>query len=291
MRTGNKREATSSGRKIRQRPSSLGRSNLFPVKNPRENYQIKKIGHIQARRASMKRYGMPWMGTQASNITLGLSSSRGNRGSQRRATKRPIPIIVLLSVIGVLITIYFGLLFTTFFHHQRLQQQEQGEKISESERKSEFSQERQTRNFKQSDNLNPTQANLVAAHRPTYQDWRDFAIEMSALSPGEVLHILKEQDPFGVRSFEKALLQRESDEQAILQMDDIKKLFPCPSERITLPDQRNHENAKKYREGIQSITTDKENFVFLFFQHLRKAGGTNFCGLAEKNLLKRFVPK
>ena len=34
-----------------------------------------------------------------------------------------------------------------------------------------------------------------------------------------------------------------------------------------------------------------EDFVFLFFQHLRKAGGTNFCGLAQKNLLKPQVPQ
>jgi len=46
----------------------------------------------------------------------------------------------------------------------------------------------------------------------------------------------------------------ESDKQAILQFDDIATLFPCPKEeRITLPDQRNHKLAQKYREGIDQL--------------------------------------
>ena len=128
--------------------------------------------------------------------------------------------------------------------------------------------------------------------RHSYKDWKQLAVELAALPPDEILKILKTQDPFGVRKFEEKLLQMESDRQAILQLDDIQQLFPCPKgERITLPDQRNHELAKKYRQGLDQLKQPKEDFVFLFFQHLRKAGGTNFCGLAERNLLQAQVPQ
>eukprot|EP00934_Nitzschia_sp_Nitz4_P007590 Nitzschia sp. Nitz4//scaffold44_size153857//58577//60030//NITZ4_002716-RA/size153857-augustus-gene-0.20-mRNA-1//-1//CDS//3329552142//7580//frame0 len=133
---------------------------------------------------------------------------------------------------------------------------------------------------------------ILRSPRSTYKDWRELAVSMAALPPDQILDILKTQDPFGVRRFEQTLLQAESDQQAILSMDDMKKLFPCPTnERISLPDQRNHQLAKYYRQGIQKTSNDGDvPFVFLFFQHLRKAGGTNFCGLAQHNLLKPQVP-
>ena len=36
---------------------------------------------------------------------------------------------------------------------------------------------------------------------------------------------------------------------------------------------------------------DEKPGTFLFFQHLRKAGGTNFCSLAENNLPKKAQPR
>ena len=51
-------------------------------------------------------------------------------------------------------------------------------------------------------------------------------------------------------------------------------MFECPTDRITLPDQRNHTKSIEYRANKVG--------TFLFFQHLRKAGGTNFCKLAQK---------
>jgi hypothetical protein len=128
--------------------------------------------------------------------------------------------------------------------------------------------------------------------RHRYDDWKKLAVQLAELPPDEILSVLRTQDPFGVRRFEERLLQMESDKQAILKLDEIRQLFPCPTEeRITLPDQRNHELARKYRQGLSQLKQSKEDFVFLFFQHLRKAGGTNFCGLAERNLLKPQVPQ
>ena len=54
-------------------------------------------------------------------------------------------------------------------------------------------------------------------------------------------------------------------------------LFTCPieQERITMPDFRHQEVIRRFRE---------EGKGFIFFQHLRKAGGTGFCDLAQRNM-------
>lgn len=61
--------------------------------------------------------------------------------------------------------------------------------------------------------------------------------------------------------------------------------FSCPQEpenRITLPDLVNHDTAKRFRE--------KEVGTYIFYQHLRKAGGTGFCDLASNNLHQKNIP-
>lgn len=129
----------------------------------------------------------------------------------------------------------------------------------------------------------------------TYQEWKEYAVQLAALAPDKIIETLKTIDPFGVRSFEKELLEAESQKQAFLTQDELRAIFPCPSsssssssasspeQRITLPDQRNSDKARAFRNGTDPF--------FLFFQHLRKAGGTNFCSLAQHNLPKKQVPK
>jgi hypothetical protein len=118
-------------------------------------------------------------------------------------------------------------------------------------------------------------------HR-SYPHWRDLAVKLAALPPDQVLTTLETQDPFGVRHFEEQLLQTESSKGAFLDLNELRGLFSCPDDRITLPDRRNHDKAEAFRNGTLTH--------FLFFQHLRKAGGTNFCALAEHNLPKKQVP-
>jgi hypothetical protein len=120
------------------------------------------------------------------------------------------------------------------------------------------------------------------AARRTFNEWKELAVNLAGKLPHEVLEILNSEDPFGVRGFEERLLQAESDKEALLEMSEVQSIFPCPSERITLPDVRNHAKAAMFRNGTRES--------FLFFQHLRKAGGTNFCTLAQHNLPKREVP-
>ena len=116
-----------------------------------------------------------------------------------------------------------------------------------------------------------------------YSDWRNLAVELAGKPPKETLRILKEEDPFGVRTFEKRLLENESSRKRFMEVDELRDLFPCPSERITLPDQRQTDKARAFRNGTEPY--------FLFFQHLRKAGGTNFCALAESNLKQKEIPR
>ena len=121
-----------------------------------------------------------------------------------------------------------------------------------------------------------------------YEYWRDVAVQLAQLSAPDLLRELENRDPFQVRSFERQLLDEETKQGRILPLEEVRKLFPCPtnladtnSHRITIPDQRNMTRSDEFRDGKD----------FLFFQHLRKAGGTNFCTLAEHNLPRDTLPR
>ena len=127
-----------------------------------------------------------------------------------------------------------------------------------------------------------------------YEDWKEMAVKLSGLEANKILETLDDQDPFGVRKFEAQLVDAESKKGANLDQEELKGLFPCPSyRRITIPDQRAHARDEAFRRTISSVPLTEETrlkSVFLFFQHLRKAGGTEFCTLAQKNLLRPNVP-
>lgn len=131
----------------------------------------------------------------------------------------------------------------------------------------------------------PEISDRVASHSATrlYDEWRRLAVHIATLPCALAIEEM-DKDPFGVRKFEQQLLQKESEKGAILEIEELKSLFPCPvDDRITLPDQRDVAKATAFREGQPG--------TFLFFQHLRKAGGTNFCSLAQNNLPKAAVPR
>ena len=114
-----------------------------------------------------------------------------------------------------------------------------------------------------------------------YQDWRELALDLARLPAAQVLEELETKDPFGTRTFERKLLEEESRKGAVLDVNELRNLFSCPADRITLPDQRDHSKSQAFRANQPG--------TFLFFQHLRKAGGTNFCTLAQQNLPKSAV--
>lgn len=117
-----------------------------------------------------------------------------------------------------------------------------------------------------------------------YKHFLDIALDLASLEPADVLATLEQNDPFQTNHFDTLLLEKETSLKRTLTIDEIKDIFPCPrlDERITLPDARVEQKAKDFRDG--------KHGTFLFFQHLRKAGGTNFCSLAEKNLPKKAQP-
>lgn len=222
-------------------------------------------------------------------------TSRGVAG--RRTRKRPLPfgVFFLFVFLSMVVVGYYSLIVNLFGHHQEVHQdlplRAVADKPANDAQKTET--QRRAVEHPEGNGGGVTGATTITTNnkKSTYKEWKQFAVELAALPPTEVLQVLKSQDPFGVRTFEKALQDMESDRQAILSLEDVRQLFPCPSEeRITLPDQRDHIKAKKYRAELNELHPAKENFVFLFFQHLRKAGGTNFCGLAEHNLQKKQVP-
>lgn len=57
---------------------------------------------------------------------------------------------------------------------------------------------------------------------------------------------------------------------------------PCPP-----PDAK---NAAYFRVADKEANDANINYTFIFYQHLRKAGGTGFCELAKSNLPARMVP-
>jgi hypothetical protein len=110
------------------------------------------------------------------------------------------------------------------------------------------------------------------------------AQNLASLTPSEILEQLDRDDIFGTRTLDSVLQQRETSLGRVLTIDEIKDIFPCPTNdrRITIPNVRSEDKARNFRIG--------KHGTFLFFQHLRKAGGTNFCALATKNLPKSAQP-
>ena len=134
------------------------------------------------------------------------------------------------------------------------------------------------------DNENHEQKQARQTSRSTFKEWKQFAMDLAGKIPSDIVSTLKKDDPFGVRTFEKQLQAAEAEKQRFLSLVELQQLFPCPTqERISQPDYRDHDKAQAYANGTETY--------FLFFQHLRKAGGTNFCSLAEHNLPKRNIPR
>eukprot|EP00752_Nemacystus_decipiens_P012166 g10785.t1 len=84
-------------------------------------------------------------------------------------------------------------------------------------------------------------------------------------NPGELARLLEEEDPFKVAV-------------------DSPDRFQCPineAERFSLPDMREHRSEEAFKAGQG----------FIYYQHLRKAGGTGFCEMAGRNMAAQEVPR
>lgn len=121
-----------------------------------------------------------------------------------------------------------------------------------------------------------------------YHYWRHIAVNLAKLPADQVLAELGHKDPFEMQAFEARLLRAESKKGSLLALPELKRLFKCPpnEKRMTLPDARNQVTLKAFRKRDDA----NRPFTFLFFQHLRKAGGTTFCNLVGRNLPPGSVP-
>ena len=54
-----------------------------------------------------------------------------------------------------------------------------------------------------------------------YAEWRTIATNLAKLPPDKVLSELQMRDPFGTRTFETMLLQKETEKGAVLTMEEI----------------------------------------------------------------------
>jgi len=118
----------------------------------------------------------------------------------------------------------------------------------------------------------------------SYAEWRKLVVDLAKLPPAETLTRLELDDPFGVRAIAKVLEGVPMDQTLQDLLPTLTSVFTCPpkEQRLSFPDQRNATKAQAFRDNTKGY--------FIFFQHLRKAGGTNVCTMATANLPRKNLP-
>jgi hypothetical protein len=219
-----------------------------------------------------------------------LSSSRRklfgtpNSHHRRRWCKASTFQALLLGCVGLLLlaTLYAGRFVSHNNSHEAsdvlwrafTNNQQQQQRSSPTKRRNPLPQE-QLGSVKKDD--------LPSTSTMRFSDFQQLAVDLARLLPHETLHRLEHTDPFETRAFERKLQEQETALGRTLTLLELQQVFPCPhARRISVPDLRNHSQAVSFRRN--------EAGTFLFFQHLRKAGGTHFCALATRNLPALHIP-
>ena len=190
---------------------------------------------------------------------MSASSWRSTRGAitllRNSTTKRKWSIGALLTGATAVALVIYAIALSEFL--------DQHQKATAKQEKAHHADRRQEKVERRVENrVGDTAARVSNAKR--FKDWRDLAVRLARLPAPRALDELESNDPFGTRTFEKKLVDGESRKGGVLDLTDIRELFPCPNDRITLPDQRNHTKATLFRANTPGY--------FMFFQHLRKAG-------------------
>jgi hypothetical protein len=134
--------------------------------------------------------------------------------------------------------------------------------------------------------------------------WRNLAVSLARLPAGAVLEALEAKDPFGVREFERRLKSLASDKKGSgsVTLEDIRRLFPCPKapacrlakviDPASLPvptsfrarqERIRSSGSTDPTPSTHDVEVPATNHTWILFQHLRKAGGTHFCSLAQRH--------
>jgi hypothetical protein len=108
---------------------------------------------------------------------------------------------------------------------------------------------------------------------------------IQTLAPTEqpILDVIRELFEIGLHSPSK--LSQTLQETNPFSLPSSPDLFVCPSSpamRVSSPELVNQTRAEEFRA--------KKPGTWLFYQHLRKAGGTGFCDLAQSNLPRQQTP-
>jgi hypothetical protein len=128
--------------------------------------------------------------------------------------------------------------------------------------------------------------------------WRNLAVTMARRPASAILEELENKDPFGVREFERRLQKVASDKKeegsGSVTLEDIRRLFPCPTSSacrlakvidpaaLPVPASFRARQERIRRSGLTEPISPT-NHTWILFQHLRKAGGTHFCSLAQQH--------
>ena len=205
-------------------------------------------------------------------------NSNALRGKQKPLVLSTNVLFVILVLVIILV---YSIVVFAFYQHEEapVKQNNPTELQNQNQQRKALVDGGSSNNNNNNKNGNPEKS----VDKTQYPYWRDLAVNLAAMTAKETLDELIEKDPFGTRKFEQDLLEQETQLGRLLKQEELEALFPCPSSRITLPDQRNLKKAKAFR--------DNKPGTFLFFQHLRKAGGTHFCSLAKANLPVNNVAK
>jgi hypothetical protein len=153
---------------------------------------------------------------------------------------------------------------------------------------------RNLRNLRSNNNLNENQYNYESKNQLQYNYDSNISIN----------DYIKELFQLGVNNPKKLAYQLEIEDVLKVNFKNPKD-FICPLKEletimlIDFPDIVNHNNANKFKSmdlkvsdrKLLDTNNNRQNmYPWIFYQHLRKAGGTGFCDLAKNNMPRKMVP-
>ena len=168
---------------------------------------------------------------------------------------------VLFIILVAVIALIYGVVVFAFYQHEESPVQNIPARLDEQQQRQRKALRAGDSNSNNKLNNNDKNKKSVSVDTTQYPYWRDLAVKLAAMTASETLKELNEKDPFGTRQFEKDLLEQETKLGRLLEHHELEQLFPCPSSRITLPEQRNLQKAQDYRNNKPG--------TFLFFQFAR----------------------
>ena len=265
--------------------------------------------------------------TTRRNVVVVGSGSHSLHRYHSPAFVRYVVVLLFLGSVVLLMYLYIRIVTLHMTHSQQHQQQSS---VSSSVSVSSSSKQRKPSilaSFLTTlDNNNNNNNNNNKENHQNVHYFRQIAVELAKYTPSDILYELNEYDPFGVRKIIPQIQMAELyNHNQTISFQQIQSIFPCPTislnedtttshtgshtrsrrthqhqHRMTYPELRNMTKFVHYQQQMFDLMiqegrkdhTNKNNVenYFIYFQHLRKAGGTHFCTLAQQNIPSQYVP-